>query len=45
VAFIERIQASVESVTEDDGTSTDGVGDGGVFALRVAGHVYAPSER
>ena len=25
--------------------SADGVGDGGVFALRVAGHVHAPPER
>ena len=45
VAFVERVQASVEAVAEDDGASADGVGDGGVFALRVAGHVHAPPER
>ncbi|MPM43470.1 hypothetical protein SDC9_90144 [bioreactor metagenome] len=45
VAFIERVQASVEAVAKHDGAPADGVGDGGVFALRVSGHVHAPPER
>jgi hypothetical protein len=45
VTFVEWVQASVEAVAKDDGASADGVGDGGVLALRVARHVHAPPER
>ena len=37
VAFIERVQASVEAVPEHDRASADGVGDRSVLALRSPG--------
>ena len=41
MALIERVEAVGEAVAEDDCASTDGFGDGGVLALRVAGDVDA----
>ena len=45
MAFVERVEPVRHPVPECDRSAADGFGDGGVFALRVAGHVDAAAER
>ena len=44
VAFVERVEPVGHAVAEHDRPAADGFGDGGVFALGVAGHVDAAAE-
>lgn len=44
VAFVEGVEACVQAVAENDCLPANSVGDGGVLALRIAGHVDAASE-
>ena len=45
VALVERVEPVGHPVAERDGPAADRFGDGGVLALRVAGHVDAAAER